>query len=195
MATAESNVNPTVNKNPTEDVNANHDSAAKKRGRAGAPRGNFNGMRHGLKASKLPPKCKGEEREIYFLRQEIFAELVTIHGSPDAIPLLSLALLQSLVRHEQRCRLAARWLRLQGDSLPLAERLSLLDTISKATDARDRCLERAGLTTDAISRRADDDASVPDVRGHADIQPLVFDQPSPPATTQPLATAEPQPPT
>src|SRR4051812_6602442 len=115
MTTATEAVNDTANNLGTEPMAAASQSTAQKTSRGGAPRGNSNAMRAGLRASKLPAKCKGEEREIYFLRQEVLSELVAIHGSLEAIPLLAMALLNSLVRHETRARLAARWLRMSGD--------------------------------------------------------------------------------
>jgi len=41
--------------------------------------------------------------------------------------------------------LAARWLRVGGDSLPLSEKLALTKAVCDATDARDKCLDRLGL--------------------------------------------------
>jgi hypothetical protein len=54
--------------------------------------------------------------------------------------------LQSACRHEKRAALAERWLRLEADpDKPSEYKISLLTQMSAATDARDKCLERAGL--------------------------------------------------
>lgn len=107
--------------------------------------GNFNSMRHGLRAAKLPKGCSWLEGQLKFFRRALEAELA---AAGDRGGIYSSALVQSTVRHETRAQLAARWLRIQGDELSLADRLQLLATISAATDARDKCLERLKLDRD-----------------------------------------------
>jgi hypothetical protein len=55
------------------------------------------------------------------------------------------ALIQSACRHETRAQLLQRYLR-ESPDLTLAERCQLLDGIGRATDARDKCLDRMGLS-------------------------------------------------
>lgn len=106
--------------------------------KAGAPTNNRNRMRHGLRASQLPENCKFIENALNRLRREIEDTLGTTS-------ILQAALIQSAMRHEKRALLCERWLRIHGDELPLAERLSLLSAASTATDSRDKCLDRLGL--------------------------------------------------
>lgn len=112
----------------------------------GAPRGNANAAAHGLRGSKLPPGCKHEESAVYRFRAFVREALFATHGEVD---LYREALLASAVRHEMRALLAARWLRKEGDKLPLSERLALLATVSSATDARDKALKSMGLDKQA----------------------------------------------
>lgn len=111
------------------------------RPKGGAPQGNRNALRHGLRASKLPAGCKYIEIAVNSFRRQIedaVSESVAQSGVMQA------ALVHSACRHERRAQLAERWLRINAD-LPLNERLGLLKTISDATDSRDRCLERLRL--------------------------------------------------
>jgi hypothetical protein len=179
---------PVTEKNSGEIVNAESPQAAPPPAerlprRQGAQDGNANAMRSGLKASKLPPKCKGEERELYTLRQEVLDELIAEHGSAEAVPLLPLALLQSMIRHETRARLAARWLRLEEKNLTIEQKLLLLKEISAATDSRDKCMERAGLTAAKCSRSPDSEPRPGslDAIPLSDLQVLPARPPEPPA--------------
>jgi hypothetical protein len=54
--------------------------------------------------------------------------------------------------------LLLRWLRIEGDKLPVLDRATLLDKIGNATDSRDRCLKLLGL--DALSKPVDPWASI-----------------------------------
>lgn len=106
------------------------------------PRGAPERNRHGLRSTTLPKACRRVEHDVRKLRIELERELGTVS-------ILSAAAIQSACRHEVRARLAERWLRLQGDNLTLAERLSLLQTISAATDSRDKALRSLPLERDA----------------------------------------------
>lgn len=113
--------------------------------KGGAPQGNRNSIRHGLRASSLPPGCSYLDGQLRSLRKGLRREIKRTHGD---VSLLHEAAVQSALRHETRALLAARWLRLGGDKLPLEQRLSLLAAISTATDARDRCFKSLGLDRD-----------------------------------------------
>lgn len=112
--------------------------------RGGAPRGNANRMTHALRASKLPKDAKAEENAGYALRRLLMEALEAQHGK-GRVPVAAQALVQTAHRHEMRARLAARWLR-QGKDLTLAERLNLLETISTASESRDKIILQLGLT-------------------------------------------------
>lgn len=111
------------------------------RSKGGAPRANSNAAKHGLRASKLPKEARSLETPLYQFRKHVRELLVETSGE---VTTYAEAVLQSAIRHETRAMLAARYLRVQDD-LKLEQKLTLLDAICKATDARDKCLERLGL--------------------------------------------------
>jgi hypothetical protein len=151
--------------------------------KGGAPKGNRNSIRHGLRASSLPPGCSYLDGQLRSLRKGLRREIKRQHGD---ISLVHEASLQSALRHETRALLAARWLRIGGDELPLEQRLSLLAAISTATDARDRCLKLLRLDRDGTrdilatlySPTAIDDDDAPDEPENDDFSETI-DEPEP----------------
>jgi hypothetical protein len=115
------------------------------RKKRGAPVGNRNATRHGLRGSKGPADALYVDMQARSLRRSIEQELEA-RGDKT---LYREALLQSCMRHETRALLAAKWLRDNFDSLDLEKRLALTATISRATDDRDKCLQRMGLDVTA----------------------------------------------
>lgn len=99
-----------------------------------------NARTHGLRSSEVGDKAI--ENLARAQRKAFRDSVLTLHG--EVTPYHE-AVLQSAIRHETRARLAAKWLRKEGDGLSLAERLSLTAAISQATDARDKCLKLVGL--------------------------------------------------
>jgi len=114
--------------------------------RGGAPRGNANRTRHGLRGTKLPPAAKAEERKLETFRGWLRE---TLQADGRTIDLATAATMQACERHERGALLALRWLRVEHDKLSLAERLQLLETIARATTARDKALARLGLRINA----------------------------------------------
>jgi hypothetical protein len=108
-----------------------------------APLGNTSARKHGLRAQRVGDK--GIENNSQRLCQELRAELLAIHGSTS---LYHEAVLQTVGRHEQRLRLAAKWLRTE-EGLKLADRLALLAVMGQASDARDRSIEKLGISQPA----------------------------------------------
>lgn len=133
-----------------------------------APKGNVNAMRHGLRCASLPPGCKYIEDSANRIRRELEAAVAERHGEID---IYHGALIQSVVRHETRAMLLYRWLRQTEpkqtstasmserngnkttsgsksttSGLSIMERASLMKDISTATDSRDKCIERLGLS-------------------------------------------------
>ncbi len=109
----------------------------------GAPEGNANAIRHGLRASSLPDGCAYIEGQVKTFRRYVRDLLVDRHGECSVY---QEAVLQSAIRHEQRALLASRWLRIEPD-LDLNQRLALTDAVAKASDNRDKCLQKLGLDT------------------------------------------------
>src|ERR1700733_3186235 len=135
-----------------------------------APAKNSNAIRHGLLAVKLPKGCSYIRRSVSTFRAAIEEEVIVRFRE---ITTYRAALINSAVRHEQRALLLQRWLREATDSqtashslqaqavdgkhtstiskqtgLGIMDRAQLLAQISAATDARDKCLERLGLSID-----------------------------------------------
>jgi len=108
----------------------------------GGQPGNRNRTKHGLRAVRSPKGCSWIDSSLTAFRRYVQDEILSRDGGAT---LYQEALLQSACRHEQRAMLAARWLRVGGDSLPLSEKLALTKAVCDATDARDKCLDRLGL--------------------------------------------------
>lgn len=127
-----------------------------------APAKNRNAYRHGLRSSQVSDP--GVNNQLRAFRRSCREELT---GADGSLTLATEALLQSLVRHEAKALLAARWLRIEGDKLPIDQRLDLLNTVTNATADRDKLLTRLGIGTDGKSTPAEDfwsqlDSSPPD---------------------------------
>lgn len=118
----------------------------------GAPRGNVNGMRAGLK-SEAVRLCKlgnlpdrRVARDCQAFRRQLEALTFERHG--EVRPGQELAI-NTATRHEIVSRLAVRWLTLHKDELTPTERLHFLSTMAKHSDLRDKAVERLGLEQDA----------------------------------------------
>jgi hypothetical protein len=115
-----------------------------KRGR-GAPANNRNALKSGVRSfilGRFPTGGSWVARQCHWLRRELRRDVTARDGSTSTY---SEAVICSAIVHEGRRLLLARWLRLEGDKLPVSERANLLDRIGKASDARDACLEKLGL--------------------------------------------------
>src|ERR1700733_10752198 len=135
-----------------------------------APRNNQNAIRHGLMAAKLPTGCSYIRKSIRQFRAALEDEVIRRF---EEVTTYRAALIQSASRHEQRALLLQRYLREAADAetashtlhneaidgkhtstvsrptgLSIMDRCQILAQISAATDARDKCLERLGLSID-----------------------------------------------
>jgi len=108
-----------------------------KKGRSGPPRNNHNGMRHGLRAGKLPRDAKHIEWQINRLRRELEAAVMEVKGE---VTLLDAASIQTAIKWERHGALALRWLRIEGDKLKPVERLQFSREIARASTERDKAL-------------------------------------------------------
>lgn len=111
--------------------------------KGGAPEANTNATRHGLRASALPDGCGYISGQLRSLRRDLVTEVERAH---KAVSFAHEVTIQSLLRHERRSLLAARWLRVES-GLSLQDRLALESEIGRATEARDRCLARLEIGT------------------------------------------------
>ena len=113
----------------------------------GAPRGNSNSMRHGLRAGKLPPKCQYIEHQMNRLRRELEDATMKAKGRID---LADAANIQTAVKWERHGALCLRWLRIEGDNLKPLERLQFSREIARASTERDKAVERLDLGRDPV---------------------------------------------
>jgi len=110
--------------------------------RGGAPFGNRNAMRHGLRAGSLPKGASYIAREMVALRREIEDAVLARRGR---IELYEAALIQTAVRWERHALLAQRWLRLNAETMTHEERVRYSREIARASSERDKCLKLLGL--------------------------------------------------
>jgi hypothetical protein len=126
-------------KRSTPWMNGNQFAAGKGAGK----RGNRNSMKAGLFAiASLPKGASYIRRLTAALRREVEN---AVREKLGEISLYHSALAQAAARHECRALLCQRWLRLHSDTMTHTERLSYLDAIGRATDARNRSLKEIGL--------------------------------------------------
>lgn len=107
----------------------------------GAPGGNRNAERHGvwsfLALGRLPKGGAYIRRLLGELRRELETRVSQAHGE---VSLGHAALVTTVCRHEGRALLLSRYLALEGDGLKLMDRVSVLESIGRATDARDKAI-------------------------------------------------------
>lgn len=118
--------------------------APTKRG-PGAPLQNRNRVSIGLYSfpkGKFPRGASWVGRQVHHTGRVVTNAVVERDGATSPY---AEALISSVCEHEGRRLLLKRWLRLEGDSLPVLDRAALLTQIGRATDARDNCLRLLGL--------------------------------------------------
>lgn len=110
------------------------------RNRGGAPVGNRNRIgpgTHSFTLGRYPKGATWIARQGHWLRRELRRSVTERDGSTSTY---TEAVIASACVHEGRRLLLARWLRIEGDGLPVLDRANLLDRIGKASDQRDACL-------------------------------------------------------
>lgn len=119
----------------------------------GAPRGNANGMKHGLRSAggvmdfrltlgKFPCKWRYIENAVNPYRASIEQDVIERHGR---ISLYHAGLIQTAARWEAHAMLVRRWLMDNIETLSPTEKSALSKAVAEASTARDKCLERLGL--------------------------------------------------
>lgn len=103
---------------------------------------NRNAMRHGLRASALPKGCNFIHRELRAFRRALEDATVEVHGG-ISIPMA--AAINTACRAETHAQLCARWLRREETNLDANQRLSYSAAIVKASEARDKAIDRLGI--------------------------------------------------
>lgn len=111
-------------------------------GTGGAPVGNRNRLRHGLRAGRLPRGCGSIRKACDRLRRQLEDAVVYERGE---VSLADAATIQTALRWERHAMLSQRWLRLEGDSLTPGDRLAFSREIARASAERDKCLRSLNL--------------------------------------------------
>ena len=113
--------------------------------KAGAPKGNRNAIRHGLKASKLPAGCAYIEVRINDIRRRLEDAVIECKGK---VSITDAATIQTCIRWERHAALAQRWLNKQFNKLKPAQQLYFSREIARASSERDKALADLGLDED-----------------------------------------------
>lgn len=107
-----------------------------KKGRSGAP------PRHCLTAGKLPRHLAYIENKLNAFRRHVESLVMDTKGTIDITDAM---LINSALKWERHGRLAQHWLRQEGDKLKVAERLRFSEVIAKASDCRDKAIDKLKL--------------------------------------------------
>jgi hypothetical protein len=111
----------------------------------GAPPGNRNAMRHGLRSGKLPLNCVYIERQINKLRRTLEDAVVAAHRE---VTILHASSIETACKWEMHGALALKWLREQGKNLKPMELLNFSQAIAKASTERDKAIATLKLDRD-----------------------------------------------
>lgn len=114
--------------------------AAERRG--GAPIGNANRMRHGLRGSGLPAGCGHIRKAVNDFRRQLEDAILEARGE---ITLVDAANVSTAFRWEKHAQLAQRWLRLEAESMSPADRLAYSRDVARASAERDKAIAALGL--------------------------------------------------
>lgn len=111
----------------------------------GAPKGNQNGVTHGLKlrCSDVPAKCN----YVRIVRNQLRDVLTTVvEERKGEVSLVDACYIQSATKWETHSQLAARWLRLHAGDMTHQDKLAYSREVARASSERDKCVEKLGLT-------------------------------------------------
>lgn len=112
----------------------------------GAPAGNRNALRHGLRAGKLPRRCQYVEHRVNDLRRGLEDAVVALRGG---VGIVEAANINTAAKWERHGLLAQHWLRHEAENLTVTERLRFSEAIAKASAARDQAIKMLNLDADA----------------------------------------------
>ena len=114
----------------------------------GAPTGNQNATKHGLRVcrkgltlSRLPRGCLGLSKRAELFRRHVEDAVFQQHGEIDTY---RASLIHSATTWVTHGLLAARWLRLEPD-LTISERIELSKQVALSAEKRSACLKLLGL--------------------------------------------------
>ena len=114
----------------------------KRPGGGGAPLGNANGFRHGMRGSNLPKGCGGILRATHHFRRQL--EDAVLQARQE-ITLLDSAFINTAYRAERHAQLAQRWLAKEADTMTPADRLAYSRETVRASAERDKAIAALDL--------------------------------------------------
>lgn len=112
----------------------------------GAPEGNSNSVRHGLRAGNLPKGLRWVEHRVNGFRRIVEEAVIELKGR---ISLTDAAAINTAIRWERHAILAGAWLRKACDTMNHDQRLKYSEAVAKASDARDRHIRSLGLDVES----------------------------------------------
>jgi DNA mismatch repair ATPase MutL len=122
----------------------------------GAPKGNVNGWKHGMRSTteryglilgEAPRKVKQVQLYAAKLRRSL-EEIVMTHKGK--LTILDQAYITTACRFEKLAQLANRWLGEKYDTHSTMERLQLAKAVADASASRDKALEKLGLDQEEV---------------------------------------------
>jgi len=116
---------------------------AKRKG--GAPKGNLNSMRHGLRSSRVPNDSSYMLREANIFRTCVEAAILDRFGSIDV---LRAALVQTCIQWQIHAMKLRRLLLVKATELTIDQMVNFAERACRALAERDRCLVKMGLDKD-----------------------------------------------
>ena len=103
----------------------------------GAPKENLNGAKHYLSAGGWPADATHDRRLVAKFGRVLRDEVLAAGGKLD---IMTGATIQTVLRWERHARLAARWLRREGEKMEPAERLHFSKEVAMASERRDKAM-------------------------------------------------------
>lgn len=110
--------------------------------RRGAPLGNMNAARHGMRGSGLPAGCGHIRKATLDFRRQVESEVLAARGE---ITLADAACINTAFRAERHAQLAQRWLSKEAENMTPADRLNYSREVVKASEARDKAIAALDL--------------------------------------------------
>jgi hypothetical protein len=138
---------PTVDKQQTQapadaPASVQNDTETPKKRRRGAPSGNTNALKTGLRSGKFPPGTEYLIKEITRFKHLCSAAIAEIHGE---LGFQQVALLQTACEHYSHGLRVRRWLRVGWDDLTADQVIAYSREIGQAFDKRDKVLKQLGI--------------------------------------------------
>jgi uncharacterized protein YjcR len=115
------------------------------KGKGGAPEGNRNALRHGLRSSTLPRGCEYITRFINVLRRQLEDAVTAQRGK---VTLGEALIIQTMCRLETEAQLSARWIQKTKDLTP-SDAVRFQSKVTESSIRRDARFEKLGLLSAA----------------------------------------------